>query len=195
MDFEKAREYIIQRIEQNINPNLFYHNLDHTLDVLESATQIAANEKLGQKEFILLKTACLYHDSGMLIDYGSHEEQSCKIAKDSLDQFNYSKKDIESICDMIMATKLPQQASTIMQQIICDADLDYLGRDDFFMISHRLRLEWIRMDIINFNLKDWYANQIQFLESHQYFTNWAKQEREAGKQKNLEMIKEICSVE
>ena len=33
------------------------------------------------------------------------------------------------------ATKIPQTPLTKLEEIICDADLDYLGREDFFEIS------------------------------------------------------------
>lgn len=195
MDFEKASNYILNKIEYETDENLFYHNLEHTMDVYQSAIQIAEKEKTGEHELILLKTACLYHDSGMLLDYRKHEEMSCKLARESLPGYGYSDREIESVSNMIMSTKLPQDASSFLEKIICDADLDYLGRDDFFMIAHRLRLEWIRLGVKNFSLKEWYLSQIEFLQSHAYFTPTAKKNRNYGKQRNLEMIQEILGKE
>ncbi len=195
MDFNKASNYILNKIEYETDENLFYHNLDHTLDVYQSAIKIAEKEMIGEHDLTLLKTACLYHDSGMLIDYRKHEEMSCQLARESLPGYGYSDMEIRAISAMIMSTKLPQDASSLLEKIICDADLDYLGRDDFFMIAHRLRLEWIRLGVRNFSLKEWYKGQIDFLQSHDYFTIYAKAMRNEGKERNLDMIQEICATE
>ena len=46
-----------------------------------------------------------------------------------------------------MATKMPQRPKNLLQQIICDADLDYLGRNDFFILSEKLHKEFIEYKI------------------------------------------------
>ena len=92
-----------------------------------------------------------------------------------------------------MTTKLPQSAKEKLEQIICDADLDYLGRDDFYMISHRLKLEWNIFNIKPTTLKEWYGLQIEFLKNHNYFTVSAIETREEGKLKNLHEIMEIMN--
>jgi hypothetical protein len=129
----------------------------------------------------------------MLTTYKGHEEASCVIAAEYLPDFGYTAQEIERVNKMIMATKLPQNASTHLEQIICDADLDYLGREDFFMISHRLKLEWNLQEFNVTTLKEWYKLQVSFLGSHQFFTQSAKETRDAGKLKNLNQIKEICA--
>lgn len=56
--------------------------------------------------------------------------------------FNYSSGQITAICDLILLTRMPQMASSALGNILCDADLVYLGRDDFFINSFHLKLEW-----------------------------------------------------
>lgn len=192
MNLQAAKKYILKKIIENKNPRLHYHNQEHTLDVFNSATTISENEKLGQQQMKLVKTASLYHDSGMLRSYHNHEEASVNIINEVLPDFGYTRDEIDTIAEMIMSTKLPQSASTQLQKIICDADLDYLGRDDFFMIAHRLRQEWYDLGIKKTTLKEWYILQIEFLETHKYWTKTAIDLREKGKQHNLEMIREIC---
>jgi hypothetical protein len=92
---------------------------------------------------------------------------------------------------MILTTKLPQDADTSLGKILCDADLDYLGREDYLMISHCLRHEWITLDINKLTLLEWYQLQVDFLETHNYFTDYAVKSRQAKKEKNLNQIKEL----
>ena len=192
MDFEGAKQFILDKLRKELKPTLYYHDISHTLDVYDSVKRIASLEKVNSTDLLLLKTAALFHDSGMLRTYTGHEEASCEIANKYLPGFGYSPEAIKLINKMIIATKLPQNASGHLEQIICDGDLDYLGRDDFFMISHRLKLEW---NLQNFNpttLREWYKLQINFLGNHKFFTKSAIQTREERKQKNLNEIKEIC---
>lgn len=191
MDFTGAKKYILKELEAKQNPNLVYHSLEHTLDVLKSAINIAEMEGVSGKDLILLKTASLYHDSGMLLRYIGHEEASVEIINEVLPRFDFTDKEIDTIANMIRTTKLPQEADTFLAQILCDADLDYLGRDDFFMIAHRLRYEWNTLDINKLTLHEWYQLQINFLESHEYFTKCAIKLRQKKKMENLKQIKDL----
>ena len=92
---------------------------------------------------------------------------------------------------MIVTTKLPQSASTFLEKILCYADLDYLGREDFFMIAHQLKYEWNIMNIRHTTLREWYELQIIFLENHQFFTKSARKLREEKKAENLKQVKEL----
>lgn len=192
MNLQAAKEYIIKELLKNKNPDLHYHNQEHTMDVFNSAINIAENESLDQHDIDLVKTASLFHDSGMMRSYSDHEEASVDIIKEKLPSFGYTTGEIDAIAAMIMSTKLPQSASSKLEKIICDADLDYLGRTDFFMIAHRLRQEWYDLGVKKTTLREWYLIQVDFLGNHNYWTKTAIDLREKGKQKNLKMIREIC---
>ncbi len=193
MDFTGAKEYIIGRMKRELDPRLEYHSIEHTIDVLNAAIIIAQKEGIEQYELELVKTAAVFHDSGIMQTYIGHEEASIKIVKEVLPNFDYTPKEIDQISQMILTTQLPQNASSYLEQILCDADLDYLGRDDFFMISLRLFQEWNVLDIKKLSLKEWYDLQIDFLGSHQYFTKSAIQTRRKKKLQNLGQIKELLS--
>jgi len=190
MEYELAKEYIVDRLDKELSPSLYYHSLSHTFDVYESATRLARMENLSTHDLRLLQTAAFYHDSGMLMTYDGHENASIEIVNEVLPGYNYNNEDIHKINQMIMATKLPQNAHSKLEKIICDADLDYLGRDDFFLIAHRLKLEWLERGTKH-TLRQWYEGQIKFLEQHRYFTQSAKQLRLEKKKQNLKEIWEL----
>jgi predicted metal-dependent HD superfamily phosphohydrolase len=193
MLFEKLKEQILSRLESEFKPCLYYHNLSHTLDVCDATLRLAKLEGIDSHYTILLATAALLHDVGMLDNYKDHEAASVKVAQRILPELNYTQPDIEEISDLILATRLPQEASTLGEMIICDADLDYLGRDDFFMIAHRLRSEWICLGK-SYTLKQWYTMQADFLMKHRYFTQSAIMLREPTKQLHLEQILELLKM-
>jgi len=186
--YEKIKSQNLFKLEQDLPKDLFYHGIHHTLDVLEQAERIAKEENIsGKEDLLLLKIACLYHDRGFLIAYGGHEEIGCKMAGEELPGFGFSEMQIKTICGLIMATKIPQTPLTKLEQVICDADLDYLGRPDFFKISDTLFYEMKERGMIK-SERDWNLKQISFFNSHTYFTSTSKKFRAKEKQKHLEMI-------
>jgi len=191
MDFERASAFILDKLRHELPTNLFYHNIEHVMDVYRSVIRIGQAEQLDAPTLMALKTAALMHDAGMLKTYRGHEEAACSLVRLWLPQFNYNNSEMDYICKVILTTQLPQSASEIGEKILCDADLDYLGRDDFFMIAHRLRFEWNNMGINHTTLRQWYELQIDFLGQHRFYTESNKMLREEGKIKNLEQIKEL----
>jgi len=187
--FTSIKQPILSRLKNELDPRLGYHNITHTLDVLEQAEVLAKQEKVTDKhDLLLLKTAAVFHDSGFLFVYKGHEEKGCEIASASLRDV-FSEEDIKKVCGMIMATKIPQSPNTLLEQIICDADLDYLGRNDFEPISQTLYKEFIIFKIIPEDII-WDHVQIKFFESHHYFTGTSISKRNEKKLKHLNILKE-----
>ena len=187
--FTSIKQPILTRLENELDSRLGYHNITHTLDVLEQAEVLAEQEKVTDKhDLLLLKIAAVFHDSGFLFVYKNHEEKSCEIASESLKNV-FSEEDIKKVFGMIMATKIPQTPNTLLEQIICDADLDYLGRSDFEPISRNLYKEFLTFKIIPEDMI-WDHIQIKFFESHHYFTGTSISKRNGKKLKHLNILKE-----
>ena len=191
MNVLAAEDFIIGELRKKLPESLFYHGLHHTLDVTKAAMELAEQEGITDaRSLTLLKTAALYHDSGFLNIYQNHEEEGCRIAKAALPGFGYSGQEIEIICGIIMTTKIPQSAQTNLEKIICDADLDYLGRDDFEPIAETLFLELKERNLIS-DLKAWNKVQINFFKSHEYWTDSARKNRNDLKLKHLDYLMAI----
>ena len=187
--FTSIKKPILTRLEKELDPRLGYHNFLHTLDVLEQSVTIAKQEGITKgNALLLLKTAAVYHDSGFLYIYKGHEERSCEIVSHDLKNI-LSGDDLKKVHGMIMATKIPQTPHTLLEQIICDADLDYLGRDDFEPISKNLYDEFIAYKIIPEN-SVWDHIQIKFFEMHHYFTATSVSKRNEKKLNHLAILKE-----
>ena len=188
MQFNKVKKFILGKLKKELPENLTYHSLGHIKDVYKAAEHLAVLQKVVGDELTLLLTAVLFHDSGFLIQQKEHERVGCDIARQYLPDFDYTPEQIERICGMIMATQIPQTPHNKLEQIICDADLDYLGRDDFFTIGNKLFDELCMYGIINTEL-EWNKLQVRFLEKHHYFTPIAKKLRKSKKAENLSLIK------
>jgi len=168
-------------------PKLPYHNIEHVYDVLSAALLIAGNEKLTIDEISLLRVAALFHDVGFTHSSKDHEEHGAKLAKEMLPAFGLTHDQIDVIGKMILATKLPQSPDTPLEKILCDADLDYLGRDDFYETGGRLLEEMKAVGVVETET-EWNIMQKTFLESHKYHTDFSKANREPFKQERLQEI-------
>lgn len=185
--FSDIKIFVLNKLKA-LDPNLTYHNIAHTLDVLSCSEKIAKAEGVDDTEqLLLLKTAALYHDTGFLRTYADHEKISCEIFHEDAGQFGFSKKQKDIITSLIMATKVPQQPANHLQQIICDADLDYLGRDDFYKLGQSLRKEFMHFKVIA-NDAEWDALQLKFLGNHHYHTGYSRENREPVKQSHYSTL-------
>ncbi len=189
MDEQAAIANILQRLQVGLPAKLSYHSYAHTLDVLDRVVSLGRAEGVSDEELRLLKVAASYHDAGFLISNRDHERLGCRMAEKDLGSLGFSTEAIETICGMIMATKVPQQAKTTLEEIICDADLDYLGREDFYSIGGRLFSELKAYHLLETE-EEWNHLQIQFLSKHTYWTATNIALREPEKQKRLAELAE-----
>ncbi len=188
MRFEDARVFLLTKLEKELPPELNYHNLKHTLGVLSASEELAALENVTGEELTILKTAALFHDSGFLKVYEGHEEISCELAASLLPQFDYNAENIRQVCQLIMGTKIPQHPSEIKGRILCDADLYYLGTNDYKENAEDLYLELQTASLIK-GRNEWNDKQIKFLEEHTYFTGSAIEKLAEGQRQNLISIR------
>lgn len=189
MNLPAAEDFILQKLHSELSEELYYHGPHHTLDVADSAIRIALAEDISDEETLtLLRTAALFHDAGFITSYKGHEAEGCRMAREYLPRFGYESEQIDTICNMIEATKVPQDPRNLLEEIICDADLDYLGRDDFEPIADSLFRELNASGLVA-DKQAWDAKQIQFLENHRYHTATALTTRQPLKQLHLQRLK------
>ncbi len=187
MDFKGAKDYILTRLEKELSPNLYYHGVHHTMDVYEASIKIAELEGLSQEEKVLINTAALYHDSGFLFKYEHNEELAVELVGEMLPQFGYNKEQVETICRIILTTRVKARPYTLLEKIMCDADYDYLGRKEVKQIAESLYLE-LKEHGFKADEKEWNEIQIKFLKKHQYYTQSSLLLRNPKKQEYLDYL-------
>lgn len=193
MDYRAVKQHLVAKLRSELSDKLYYHGLHHTLDVLRVAADICASEGIHGRELTLVKTAALFHDAGFVKNkHIGHEIEGCNMAHDMLPRYGYNPSDIEIICGMIMATKVPQSPTNLLEEIICDADLDYLGRDDFYKIGNNLFDELQAYHLLN-DEQAWNRLQVSFLSAHYFHTRTNRELREPVKQRYLEQLRDLVA--
>jgi uncharacterized protein len=187
-DLAGATRYALERLDHELPPQRCYHSIDHTRDEVAVMTaRLAALSNIGGMELLLLQTAAYYHDIGFVVSHVEHEEAGVRIATATLPAFGYSPAHIRQVGALIRATRLPQRPRTLVAQIIADADLDVLGRDDFLVRNRALRQELANYGK-HFSDVGWYSQQLSFIRQHRYWTAAARGLRDMMKQHNAEQL-------
>lgn len=187
INYYKAERHIMKVLEKGLSSKLHYHSIAHTKDVVRAVERYALLEGVTDEGLFLLKSAATYHDAGFVESYEKNEPIGARMAVEILPKYGYSEQHIEQIKELIFVTQIPHQPKNKLEEIICDADLDYLGRDDFHEIADKLRRELREHGKIDSDRK-WDEMQVAFLNMHKYFTPTAIASRQAKKQKNLEEV-------
>lgn len=187
---DAARDYILAQYQEHPHPNLVYHNLIHTQHVVQAAGQIAAHYRLQDDELLAVYVAAWFHDAGYLLGEGKvHEENGAKEALLFLQQQQVPENVQTMVQGAIMATKMPQSPHTLVEQIVCDADLSHLGSKEFpernKLLRHEVELTY-QMEIPPIK---WLNNNIAFLTAHHYWTDYAQTLFKQQKEENLAKLK------
>jgi len=169
-----------------IYPQFPYHNFQHGLEVWCAARNYALLYNLDKEKRLIMETAAILHDVVFVQKAEDNEEKSAEFAKEYLPKLDYTKYQIQKVSELILATKWPTSPKNLLEEIICDSDLDSLGRKDFFQKSRALGMEWGYKEG-----RVWHEFQLSFLTKNQYYTKEAKRLRDPGKKENIRKIEKL----
>jgi uncharacterized protein len=152
--------------------------------------RLAAEEGVDGEALLLLRTAAYFHDLGFVEQREQHEAIGARMAAEALPRFGYLPSQIALIHGMIIATRLPQTPHTLLERILADADLDVCGRDDFLALNGCLRAELAAAGRPATD-REWYSEQISFLQAHHYWTAAARRARDQVKRANIAALEQL----
>jgi predicted metal-dependent HD superfamily phosphohydrolase len=184
----KARSYSEQALSK-LSPDLTFHNLRHTSNVVKAAEEIAAATQLSSEDTENVLVSAWFHDVGYQMGCEDHENKSSQLATNLLHDWGVKPEKIEAIVGAIKSTRMPQHPESRMAEVLCDADLHHLGDDNIFEIGNNLRAELSKTKGINYSDEEWLEHNLNFFKKHSYFTEYGKTVLQERKQKNIQMLK------
>lgn len=187
--YKKVENFVTELFEKNQTDALLFHNLEHTEKVVERSKEIGLQFQLSEKDQFILYTAAWFHDTGHLfVDPATHEIKSVELMRDFLSKYTTDEDMLREISDCILATKMPRNPQDLLQQIICDADTYHLGTKEFKLTNKQLRKEYEARKIPP-PPGGWRKGSLEFLQAHEYYTEYCKNLLEQGKQDNIEKLR------
>ena len=184
--------YIKELFRDELPNDLRFHIAKHTLHttkgVVASANRIALSEGVSEHDRELLITAAYFHDVGYIMEYNKNEPIGARMAGRILKLIGYKPNEIAKIQKMILATDLEVEPKTHLEKILCDADLDHFGREDFFQLDGKLREEWRVEGQDASDEAKWYKGTLEILQKHHFYTESQIKLRGKKKQKNIKRL-------
>lgn len=190
-DYDGVIDYVLQRLSNELPDNLTYHRAWHTeFDVLPAAQRLAIESGLPLSEQRLLEVGAAFHDIGFIYNPIDHEDIGVQIAKEIMPKYGFKDIDIHRVEGLVLATRQPQSPQNHLEELLVDADLDSLGREDYQETSLAL---WQELKVFGKapSWECWLYFQLLFLKKHNYFTAQARQLRDAGKKENIANLEQI----
>jgi predicted metal-dependent HD superfamily phosphohydrolase len=174
----EAEKFVKEIFRKKLNPLFVFHNLPHTKQVVNAATEIAKHYQLNDDDLFVLLLAAWFHDTGFSAGQAEeHEKESIRLASDFLLR-NTDTEIVHRVSSCIQSTRIPQSPQNLVEKIMCDADLYHLGTHKFRKMNNRLKKEQQAYFIKEFSKKEWSDCNIGFLESHEYFTDYCRHKLE-----------------
>lgn len=185
---DETKGYVAGFIADHFSESICYHNIDHTLDVVQAAEIIGEKCNLSERELEMVIVAAWFHDTGYYLGCEDHEITSAEIARHYLREKNKENEYIDIVTKCILSTKVPQKPNTLLEKILCDADLYHLSSEQFFEKSELL---WREFSYKNENMtsQNWLNQSKQFVENHRYHTKFGKEKLFPKLRKNLTLLK------
>jgi len=188
--YKRVAGHVTNLFEEYPHPNLVFHNLAHTKEVVERSQEIAAHYQLNEMDTLTIYVAAWFHDIGHLFtDIEKHEEKGVEIMREYMQKDAVGNESlITNIAGCIWATKMPHKPKNPMEEILCDADTYHFGTKEFKITNKQVKKEFALRGYTML-LRDWGIKTVELLEKHVFFTSYCKILLESRKHKNIEWLK------
>jgi len=185
---ELTEEYVLDIFKHDLPPNLYYHDLNHTMSVRQTALILGEHYDIGASNLEAMELAALLHDTGYVEAYVGHEAVSAKLAESFLSNHNYPTERITLVKELIDATKLVYEPKNLLQRIIKDSDLNNLGQKKYMKTIANLRHETKIFLGTNYTDAEFMEMNLRFMDGHSYFTEKASDLFDGRKAKNRKKV-------
>ena len=184
----KSSKFVKDLFDKNLPGWAQYHSIQHTMETVEGCLEIGKGSEIDDDDLEILLVAAWFHDTGFTETVEGHEEKSIEIAGSFLRRHRAAEEFVNKINECILATRLNIKPETLLEKIICDADLISLGRHDYFEKNSLLKNEIELREQVEFSNLEWLKRSLQFLDSHQYHTDYAKSKFDPGLRYNRDTV-------
>lgn len=189
----RAAAYVSQYMDARLPKHFVYHDLNHTISVVNATTEICDGAEVKGHDKKILQVAAWFHDLGYTKQVAGHEQFGASIAEEFLSGEGIRKEDIDRVKACILATRYPQHPVTRDEKILCDADMIHLGKKGFMTVVTPLRQEWTDSKNLSYSDNEWYQLNIDFLLAHKFQTAYCRKQYAPQKDKNVRKLRKLLS--
>ncbi|MFY0630334.1 MAG: HD domain-containing protein [Flavobacteriaceae bacterium] len=182
----ETEKHVSALLNDTLPHDFVYHNLSHTQRVVAATKEIIEGESISEEDANKLIITAWFHDTGYTKGKDNHEEASVVIAKSFLKEHEASEEFIDQVSHLIMATKMGYEPLNSLEKVIRDADCSHFPDKNYSQISELLRHEWETTRQKDYTDVAWIEENISFFtKHHRFYTDYALENWQVGKDKNL----------
>ncbi|SDQ66851.1 HD domain-containing protein [Chryseobacterium soldanellicola] len=185
---EAVSNYVILFLSENLSDQLSFHTIGHTYDVVGAVQEIGLESDLSDDEMLVVQVSAWFHDCGYVNTYIGHEDESKKTAKNFLENFGCEKDFIETVLNCINSTKYPPKPYSLLEKVMCDADMYHLTRPDYPKYGKALRLEFEKYLGLTYTDREWQIKNCNFFKDHKYYTEYGQNILTKFKEVNIQLM-------
>ena len=186
---QAAKNFATEKLSSELPAHAKYHDLAHTQTVVSEVRDLATKEGVDENTIRCLSVAAWFHDLGYLKKVQGHEVISADLAADFLSNLDATDAERKLVCRLIRVTEMKNKPADKLEMLMRDADLAHLGLDIAAERSELLRQE--KEILLSQPIKklDWDRMNVDFFETHGYFTEAAKEKYGPAKEAYLKSLK------
>ena len=188
---EQLKQKVFDHYKTKASEAFVYHNFQHASDTVEACDDIASEYNISDNDKMALGLAAWLHDVGITDSYDDHESESVKYARKWLPELDVSEEMVDQVAALILSTRSHVEPTTLLEEILHDADLIYAGQKAFFHKSALLRLEWSRVLKKEYDNVEWQKLQLDFLIATKFYTQAAAMEYGSRREKNIQKQRKL----
>ena len=194
---EEAEDFVCKLLKDKLYDLYFYHDCNHTLEVVTAVKKLSKEEKLSPLESEMVILAAWFHDTGYIQGSDNHENESVDIVSNFLKEKDKSDEYIKKVSSIIKATTYDYIPQTLLEKIIRDADYFHFTKEDYPVKCNLLRKELEGTNKAKFTDLEWANENLKVLsQNHVYYTDYAIANWQTLKEKNIKLIEqEILNME
>ena len=186
----QVQDFVSDLINVKLSNVYSYHNLNHTIGVVNTVESLCNEEKVTPPDREILLVAAWFHDTGYTNGCKNHEDFSIEIASRFLMEKEKSDDYIASVSRLIKATVKEYVPQTPLEKIIKDADYHHILDDNYIFSCEGLRKELENVEGKVFTDIEWATENEFFLSKvHQFYTPYALKHWQPLKDKNVKRLR------
>lgn len=166
----KAEKLVTEILQNQLSEKLTYHNYDHTKMVVDAASMIGKAENLDEESFQILLIAAWFQDTGFRDAYEGHEQKSKTIAESFLKAEKVSPDKVEKVAKTILSTQADEAPKNKIEEILSDANLIHITKDDYEEYVDKLRTELSNFEEKKYTDIEWYQMNLEYITRANFYT-------------------------
>ncbi|MDF2158559.1 Pycsar system effector family protein [Algoriphagus sp. CAU 1675] len=188
---KKFETWIRENFFSKLKKEICYHNLEHTLFIVEKSKELGEEEGLGEEELEDMFYAAWLHDTGYKDgEADGHEMRGAENAQVYLTELGLPQSRIDRVKGAILATKVPQSPRSNFEAVLCDADMYHLSSEQFLDHTLRLKKERENLGMEAIPEIEWLKSSLDFTKTHHYKTAFGKGVLQEKKEENIRLLAE-----